>query len=48
MENSQIIGEGLFKGGQYFEDIFKKIGVVFALEVSLTDPIHTALQPIHN
>lgn len=49
MENCQIIGEELLKGGQYFEKIFKK-EVVLVLEMSfgLNDQNHTIFQPIHN
>lgn len=46
MENGQIIGEKLFKGGQYFQKIFKKKGVVLVVEISisLSDYNHMAFQ----
>lgn len=50
MENSQITGEELLKGGQYFEKTVKKKGVVLVLEISLglKDPIHIAFQSIQS
>lgn len=50
MENSQIIGEELLKGGHYFERLFKKKGAVLVLEISLglNDQNHTAFKIIHN
>lgn len=49
MERSQITGEELLKGGQYFKKIFKKEGgISFKNWLGLNDQDGTGFQLIHD